>query len=84
MHEDRGHPKLAKADALEGPKCPLGCIGQHKLDGCDKFRAMTVNGRWDVVKRFEKCTYCFGGYYQAKCRKWPPWRGAHHPGADNG
>lgn len=69
VHEDRGPPKLAKADALEGLKCPLGCIGQHKLDGCDKFRAMTVNGRWDVVKRFEKCTYCFGGHYQAKCRK---------------
>lgn len=58
-----------KGDTKTVPaKCVLDCNTTHQLDGCPKFKAMSVQEHWWVVKRFKRCTYCFGRHFLLKCR----------------
>ena len=42
------------------------CNGQHGVWRCKKFKAMSVQERWDAAKRLYLCFHCLGGDHLAK------------------
>lgn len=48
---------------------PLGCKQWHQLTECGKFKAMTVNERWRVVKAHDRCIFCFGKHHLPTCTR---------------
>lgn len=49
--------------------CPY-CRGKHKLCRCDKFKALQLGERWDVVERLRVCVNCFSkAHLTVNCRE---------------
>lgn len=51
------------------PKCNL-CKGNHYMGDCSKFKNMTIEARWDTLKKDKICARCFKHPYdrQKPCR----------------
>ncbi|XP_053967349.1 uncharacterized protein LOC128868835 [Anastrepha ludens] len=46
-------------EAKSMPRCAV-CNNPHKVPQCDRFKALTMNERWDFVKRKNLCRQCLG------------------------
>lgn len=47
--------------------CPLRGHQNHRLQECAKFQNDSVENRWAVVKRFNRCASCFNDHHMANC-----------------
>lgn len=73
-----------QAEPVERPrsKCPL-CEQDHYLDGCEEFKKLELDKRWDVAKEKKVCFQCLGKrHFKLKCPKKPcsieGCKGRHH------
>ncbi|XP_025192697.1 uncharacterized protein LOC112592764, partial [Melanaphis sacchari] len=65
----RKDPKVALVSASKPapPKCQL-CSGAHRLADCVKFKAASVDERYNTVCTYRLCLVCFGeGHMSYKC-----------------
>ena len=67
--EQRAASNVMENDVIE-ELCPLGCQTRHLLTACPIFQGtLTVDQRWEVVRRHNRCRKCFRTHHTNECRK---------------
>ena len=51
----RSDNHAANYKAPSDEKCPLGCSTKHLLAACPNYQSSSVNERWEVVKKHQRC-----------------------------
>ena len=49
--------------------CPVGCETKHLLSACPVFQKSTVDQRWEIVKRNNRCRKCLRNHHTNHCTK---------------
>ncbi|XP_068749232.1 uncharacterized protein [Montipora capricornis] len=67
--EQRAASNVMENDVIE-ELCPLGCQTRHLLTACPIFQGtLTVDQRWEVVRRHNRCRKCLRTHHTNECRK---------------
>lgn len=57
-----------KTQYISTEKCPLGCIVNHLLFRCYKFRNLPIEGRWNFILERNICSRCLNaGHHKREC-----------------
>ena len=59
----------ADVDTPNNPPCPFGCQTKHLLTACPHYQTSTVDQRWEVVKKNQRCRKCLRSHHTTECKK---------------
>ena len=65
----RSDNHAANYKAPSDEKCPLGCSTKHLLAACPNYQSSSVNERWEVVKKHQRCRKCLRSHHTKDCWK---------------
>ena len=65
----RSDNHAANYNAPSNEECPLGCLTKHLLAACPNYQSSSVNERWEVVKKHQRCRKCLRSHHTKDCWK---------------
>ena len=65
----RSDNHAANYKAPSDEKFPLGCSTKHLLAACPNYQSSSVNERWEVVKKHQRCRKCLRSHHTKDCWK---------------
>lgn len=63
----QGDAKKSSSSSTGKFQCQACNSDSHKLEQCKKFKELSVEDRWILVKKFRLCGSCYGNHHYFKC-----------------